>query len=302
MIRMAQRGAARPVWMERPTGVGRGARAVVLTVVVLVVLFPFLTVLSTSLSSEQELTAHGGFVLFPIHPTLAAYQAIMAGGIVTRAVTVSFGITTVGTLLSLACTAAMAYALSRPVIGRRPVLLMVLFTFLFAPGIIPVYLVVRQLGMLNTYQSLIIPTLVNAFNLVVLRSFFMGVPRDLVDSATMDGASELSILTRIMLPLSKGVLAVIGLFYAVAYWNAFFNAILYLNDTAKWPLQLVLRLYVLQGQPMPGTADVVQGTEMPAPQAIEMAVVVIAVVPILLAYPFLQRYFTKGVLTGAIKG
>ena len=294
---------SRPPWLERPTVAGRALKLAVLAVVTLAVVYPFATVVATSLASDQDVLDSGGLVLIPRHPNLAAYSTILQGGVITHAVLVSVGVTLVGTLLSLATTVAMAYGLSRRgVVGSRPILLIALFTLMFTPGIIPNYLLVKQLGLLNNYASLILPVLLNAFNLVVLRGFFMGIPQDLIDSARMDGAGDVRILTAIVLPLSKAVLAVIALFYAVSYWNAFFNALLYLNDSGKWPLQLVLRLYVLQGAPLPGTVALSPDMAPPPTQSVQMAVVVIALVPILLVYPFLQRYFTRGVLTGAIKG
>jgi putative aldouronate transport system permease protein len=213
---------------------------------------------------------------------------------------VSIGVTIIGTLVSLVTTTAMAYGLSRPILFGRAILLIAVFTLLFTPGIIPNYLVVRQLGLLNTYASLILPVMISAFNLVVMRQFFMGIPQELIDSAKIDGAGDLRVLLSIVLPLSGPVIAVVALFYAVAYWNAFFNALLYLGDTGMWPLQLVLRTYVLQGTVMPGIAD--SSDAIPPVEATRMAVLVVALVPILLVYPFLQRYFTRGVLTGAIKG
>ncbi|MGH4030184.1 carbohydrate ABC transporter permease [Actinomycetota bacterium Odt1-20B] len=291
----------RPAWEEPPTRVGSAAKAVVLTVLVAVMVLPFLTVLSTSLASRKEITEAGGFVLFPTDPTLDAYRTILSGGIVSRAVMVSVGITVVGTALSLLTTIALAYALSkRGVPGSKPVLLLVLFTLLFAPGMVPMYVVVKELGLLDSYWSLILPVLINAFNLVVLRAFFMNIPEELYQAARIDGAGDWRILTRIVLPLSKGVIAVVGLFYAVTYWNAFFNAMLYLNDSGKWPVQLVLRTYVVQGKSISG--DQLGVAHMPPQQSISMAVVMLALIPILLLFPFLQKYFTKGVLTGAIKG
>jgi putative aldouronate transport system permease protein len=206
--------------------------------------------------------------------------------------------------LSMALTTTMAYALTRTreVPGSRLALLLVLGTLMFSAGIIPNYLLVKSLHLLNSYLALILPGAVSAFNLVVIRQFFMGIPQELIDSARMDGANDLQILVRIMLPLSKAVLAVIALFYAVGYWNDFFNALLYLDDASMWPVQLVLRQYVLQGTPL---GDVQMNPllgEPPPPQSFQMAVVVLGTLPILLVYPLLQRYFTKGVLTGAIKG
>src|SRR5262249_17393204 len=193
------------------------------------------------LASEADVLKHGGLVIWPEHPTLNSYRTIFAGGVVTRAITVSVGITVIGTLLSLAVTIGMAYGLSRRIWGSRFFLLLALTTLLFTPGIIANYLAVKQLGLLNTYASLILPVLVNAFNLVVLPQFFMNIPQEVIDSAKIDGANDWDVLLSIILPLSKAVIAVVALFYAVGYWNNFFQALLYLNDSAMWPLQLVLR-------------------------------------------------------------
>jgi putative aldouronate transport system permease protein len=285
--------------MEKPKPVTQAAKAVALVAVVLLVCVPFLVILSTSLASQREVVAGGGWVLWPQDPTFKAYEDILAGGVVTHALGVSAGVTVIGTLLSLACTVTLAYALSRPgVFGGKPVLLLVLFTFLFPPGMIPSFLVVKELGLLDSYASLVLPVLVNVFNLVVLRGFFQGIPEELYEAARLDGAGDWRVLWSIVLPLSKAALAVVGLFYAVAYWNSWFYASLYL-ESDHWPLQQVLRTYVVAGS---GLTDTTTGeAAVNAPQTIQMAVLVIATVPILLVYPFLQKYFTKGVLTGAIK-
>ena len=292
--------AERPAWLERENRLERSVKIGVFAVVIFAVVYPFLSVLATSLASEPDVIKNGGLVIWPEHPTFNAYRTIFAGGVVTRAITVSMGITVVGTLLSLAVTIGMAYGLSRRVWGGKYFLLLALFTLLFTPGIIPNYLAVKQYGLLNSYASLILPVLVSAFNLVVLRQFFMNIPSELLDSARIDGANDWDILLKIVLPLSKAVVAVVALFYAVSYWNDFFNALLYLNDSSMWPLQLVLRLYVVQGAPLPSGGEVSENA--PPLQSIQMAVVVIAMIPILCVYPFLQRYFTRGVLSGAIKG
>ena len=184
--------------------------------------------------------------------------------------------------------------------GGMLTLFLVLGTLLFNAGIIPNYLLVRYLGMLNTYQSLIVPGLISAFNLVVVRQFFMNIPADLIDAAMMDGANPFQIFWQIILPLSKAVLAVVALFYGVALWSDYFHPLLYLNNTAMWPIPLVLRLYVLQGQALSGAVQV--GQPLPPATTVQMAVVILATLPILVVYPFLQRYFTQGVLAGAIKG
>jgi ABC-type glycerol-3-phosphate transport system permease component len=289
-------------WMERPSRGLRIAKAAFLTLVVLLMVFPFISVIATSFASDEDILQVGGYVLFPRHPTLNAYRVILQNGIVAHALMVSVGVTVVGTIASMVLTVAMAFGLSRRVRGLRPVLFLVLFTMLFTPGIIPSYLVVKQLGLLNNYAALILPVMINAFNLVVLRQFFMEIPKEIMDSARIDGAGEIGTLRHIVLPLSKPVLAVVGLFYTVSYWNAFFNALLYLNSNESWPLQLVVRMYVLQGM-FSGGAAYASGDASPmVPQSLQMAVVMIATIPIIVVYPFLQRYFTSGVLSGAIKG
>jgi putative aldouronate transport system permease protein len=295
--------------MERPTPAGSVLKAAALTLVVLAVLFPLYVVVLTSISSQSSVAEAGGLVIVPHGITLGAYTDLFAGGVVTRSVIVSTGITLVGTLVSVTVTVMAAYGLSRPTsLWHRPLLFVILLTFLFGPGIIPTYLLVQSLGLIDNYAALILPGAIAAFNIVVMRAFFMNsIPQDLIDSARLDGAGEFRILREIVLPLSKAVTAVIALFYGVGYWNAFFNALIYLNDNAKWPLQLVLRAYVLQGQPIPGVNAVQQAQANSlvgsAPTlAVKMAVITLAVVPIVIVYPFVQRHFNKGVIIGAVKG
>jgi putative aldouronate transport system permease protein len=298
----------RAVWEEEPTAVGRVGKPVVLALIALAVAFPLYVVVVTSLSSTEAVTRAGGLVVVPRDLTIAAYVQLLSGGVVTRALVISVLITLIGTAFSLWVTVLAAYGLSRPgSLFHRPLLFVVLLTFLFGPGIIPSYLLVNSLGLIDSYASLILPTAVSAFNLIVMRAFFMAIPAELIDSARIDGAGEFAILRRIVMPLSKAVVAVVGLFYAVGYWNAFFNALLYLNDNNKWPLQMVLRTYIVEQQALPtGAGGVASGVGLglaPAPGlAIKMAIVVIAIVPVLLVYPFIQRHFTKGVIIGAVKG
>lgn len=305
--RRSEEETGRPVWEEEPSFLGRLSKPVVLGLVVLIVAFPLYVVVVTSLSSTEAVTRAGGLVVVPRELTVAAYVQLLSGGVVTRALMISTVITLVGTFFSLAITVLAAYGLSRPgSLLHRPLLFIVLLTFLFGPGIIPSYLLVNSLGLIDSYGSLILPTAVSAFNLIVMRSFFMGIPGELIDSARIDGAGEFAVLTRIVMPLSRAVVAVVGLFYAVGYWNAFFNALLYINDNNKWPLQMVLRTYIVQASPLPTGAGGISSVGMgldPAPTlAIKMAIVVIAIVPVLVIYPFIQKHFTKGVIIGAVKG
>ena len=292
-----------PVWMEKPHPLVRAAKGVALAVCALLVIIPFWSIVATSLADQQTINASGGgMVMWPDGISLDAYRAVLSGGVVTRAMIISISITVVGTLLSLAATAGLAYWLSRPgAYGAKPVLLLVLGAVLFGPGIIPSYLVVKELNLLDSFASLILPVLINAFNVIVMRAFFQELPQELFESAAIDGASNATILFRIVLPLSKAVLAVVGLFYAVAYWNAFFNALLYIQSTDKWPMALVLRTYVVNQTTIGG--DQVSIAEALPPQlSLQMATLVIAIVPILIVYPFLQRHFAKGVMIGAVKG
>ncbi|MFE9769323.1 carbohydrate ABC transporter permease [Streptomyces sp. NPDC005808] len=282
----------------------RSVKSLILLICVILVLLPFVAIVSTSLADSAEVTKAGGYVLWPDHPTVTAYQALLNGGIVSKAMLVSVGITVVGTALSLVSSIMLAYGLSRPgSFGHKPVLLLLLMSMLFVPGVIPSYLMVKQLGLINSYWSLILPTMINAFNVIVLRSFFMSVPQELIDAARIDGASEVNILTKVVLPLSKASVAVIGLFYAVTYWNAFFNALLYINDASKWPMQLVLRTYVINNAQLSGgQVDVAAGAPLPPAQSLQAAILVLSIVPIVVIYPFLQRHMNKGVMIGAVKG
>lgn len=295
----------RPVWEEKPTAVGGVVKFVVLVGIVLAVVYPLYTIVLTSLSTQPTITEAGGLVTVPGELTLSAYRQILSGGIITRAALVSVGVTAVGTIISTTVSILCAYGLSRPSsFGHRPLLFMLLITMFFGAGIIPTYLLVSNLGLINSYWSLILPGAVSAFNVLLLRNFFMGIDSGITDAARIDGAGEWRVLGQIVLPMSKAVTAVIALFYGVGYWNAFFNAMLYINDNAKWPLQLVLRSYVLQGVTLPGSGvgqvDVADGAVTGLP--VKMAIMVLAVIPVLLVYPFVQRHFTKGVIFGAIKG
>jgi multiple sugar transport system permease protein/putative aldouronate transport system permease protein len=295
-VQVAGRRRITNVW----TATWKGA---ILIVACLLVVIPFLSVVSTSLADQRQITESGGFVLWPLHPSLTAYQSVLAGGVVTRALLVSVGITVVGTVISLACTIGLAYGLSRPnALGHRPLLMIVLFTLLFAPGIIPGYLVVQYLGLLNSYAALILPVAINAFNVIVMRSFFMDIPSELLDAARIDGANDFQVLWRVVIPVSRAVIAVVALFYAVAYWNSFFTALLYINDTEMWPMQLVVRTFVIDSTSVSSDVPVQPGQAAPPQQSLKMAILVLSILPILLFYPFLQRNFSKGALTGAVKG
>lgn len=289
--------------MPAPGPVENIIKGIVLVVICIMVIVPFLGIISTSLASPDQVAEAGGFVLFPTSIDLTAYKSVLSGGVVSRSILVSGFVTIVGTTLSLTLTCLLGWALSRRgTVGNRAMLLLVLVSLLFNPGMIPSYLVVQQFGLLNSLWALIIPTAVSAFNVIVVRAFFSELPQELLESATIDGATEWQLFRFFGLPLSRAVLAVVGLFYGVGYWNSFFSALLYINDAAKWPLQLVLRTYVVNDVPM-GTQDLGAAAEaMPPQTSIQMAILVISIIPILIVYPFLQKHFAKGMLTGAVKG
>jgi ABC-type glycerol-3-phosphate transport system permease component len=295
--------ADRPPWQERPRAANQGAKTGAITVIVAVIAVPLYMIVVTSLSTQSSINQAGGMVIWPHGLSLAAYADIVSGGVVGRALVISLGITAVGTGLSMIVTILAAYGMSRAgSFGHRTILWIMLITMFFNGGIIPLFLVVSALGGYDQYWALIAPSAVSVFNVIVMRSFFSGTAQDLIDSARIDGAGDWRILWRIVLPTSRAVTAVIALFYAVGYWNSWFNIMLFMpSDSSKWPLQMVLYDDLTQNSQMVNSAAAgFQGT---APTlALQMAVVTITIIPVLLVYPFVQKHFTKGVLLGAVKG
>ena len=288
-------------WEEKPTIVGQTAKGVSIGVIMLLILFPLYAIALTSLSSAETVNETGGLVIWPTDGiTFEAYEHMFRNPVVLRALVVSLLITAGGTLLSVVVSILGAYSLSRPgSFGHKTILFSVLLMFVIFPGLIPVYLWVSAIGLRDNYLAIILPMAVSAFNVVVLRAFFMNIPQELFDSARIDGAGEFRILWQIVTPLSKAVIAVVTLFYAVAYWNNWFNAFLYLDSTSKWPLALVLRTYVVESAPLPQASGL---STAPPTLAVKMAIVMIAIVPALIIYPFVQKHFKKGVIVGAVKG
>ncbi|WP_168120414.1 carbohydrate ABC transporter permease [Paenibacillus sp. HB172176] len=277
--------------------------AIVLAIFAMLSFIPFLYVVAASFTSSAELLRKG-FVLFPTSFSLDGYRYIFSTSTITRSLCVTIILAVVGTLINLFATVLMAYPLARKdLAGRRFLMLMIVFTLIFSGGMIPTYLVVKSLHLLDSYWSLVLPGLINAFNLIVLKNFFQQLPEGLEESARIDGCSDYGVLFRIVLPLSGSALATFGLFYAVGHWNTFFNAILYMNDAHKWPIQVWLRQIIILSQGGIGDSQNFDDSFIvPPPAIIKMAVIVISTVPILLVYPFLQRHFAKGVLLGSVKG
>ncbi|MDQ0232009.1 carbohydrate ABC transporter permease [Metabacillus malikii] len=271
----------------------------ILLIIALICLLPFVNVIASSFASTKEVVEKP-FILFPTTFTLNAYEYIFSTPTLFKSFFVSIGVTGVGTLISMVLTSFMAYSLSRKYLyGRRAINFVVVFTMLFSGGMIPTYLVVRNLGLIDTYWALMLPVAVNAFNLIIMRNFFQAIPDSLEESAKMDGYNDMMIFFKIILPLSLPSIATISLFYAVAYWNEYMNAILYLNSSEKWPIQVLLRQIVIVSSGM--QADTTAVDIQPPAQTIKMAVITVATLPMLILYPFLQKYFVKGAFVGSVK-
>ncbi|MNI11008.1 Inner membrane ABC transporter permease protein YcjP [compost metagenome] len=275
-----------------------------LAIVALITLFPIYYIFVVSFTDPDEYMTKG-LVLFPQHWSLKSYQYLLSNSSFLRASGVSGFLASVGTLLSLTVTAAGAYALSRKrLTGRRPILMLILLTTLFQPGLIPPYLLMRDLGLINSIWALILPVLSSGWYVILMKGFFDSIPDSLEEAATIDGYSDLGIWFRIILPLSLPAMAAFGLFYAVAYWNTFFAAVLYINNPEKWPLQILLQTLLIDSSST-ASGDIAQELtsqqRLPS-ETLKMAAVVIATVPIMMVYPFLQKHFAKGAMVGSVKG
>jgi multiple sugar transport system permease protein/putative aldouronate transport system permease protein len=300
------RRSARPPWQEPPTPVGQAAKGLTLGGMLAVILVPLWIIVVTSLSTPGAVNRAGGLVIWPDGLSFEAYREMLNDTTVRTALLVSLGITLIGTAVSMVVSVLCAYGLSRPrSFGHRFILVLLVVTMFVSGGLIPTFLVVTGLGGYDQWWALILPSSVSVFNILVLRSFYSSTSADLIDAARIDGAGEWRTLWSVVLPTSRAVTAVIALFYAVGYWNSFFNVMLYMpTDSPKWPLQYVLYTYVNRGNGMPGSVNAGFGSThaQTAPLSIQMAVVVLTLVPLLIVYPFVQKHFRTGVLTGAIKG
>lgn len=275
----------------------------VLLLIAIVTILPFVHVFAGSFTTVGELVRKP-FVLIPTEWSLEAYKFIFSTNVIFKALGVSIGVTLFGTLFSMLLTALMAYGLSKPqLLGRKTIMFVVVFTMLFSGGLIPSFLVVKAMGLIDSLAALVIPTAINAFNLIIMRNFFQNLPDGLEESAKIDGAGYWGIFTKIVIPLSMPAIATISLFYAVTYWNTYLPAILYLDDAGKWPIQVILRQIVVLATGLAGdTSEFGSDYVRPPEQTVKMAVIVVATIPILIVYPFLQKHFAKGALIGSIKG
>jgi putative aldouronate transport system permease protein len=272
-------------------------------ILIILMVYPFWHIVMYSIS-DVRLAMRGGLFLWPRGFSLETYRVVLKNPVVLSGFRVSVIVTVIGTAFATFFTATTAYPLSKKRMrGRTFFSLYVLFTMLFNGGMIPTYLLVKSLGLIDTLWALILPNAIHAWNIFVMRNFFATIPESLEESARIDGASDLLIFFKIILPLSKAVLATIGLFLAVGYWNDFFSTILYIQSRNKWALQAVLREIVTNTEmamSRQGMSAVHRQTI--TTQSVIMANIVIVTVPIILVYPFVQKYFVKGVMIGSVKG
>jgi putative aldouronate transport system permease protein len=275
--------------------------AIFLTIVLLIILIPFWRVVVTAFIPLDIYTREGvPFLLSPTEWTFEAFRQLLGHSFFPRAALNSVIITLLGTAISMVLTIPLAYGLStRSLPGRKLIMTLVLFTYLFSPGLIPVYLLITGMELTNNYLAIILPPAVSVYNTLVMMSFFEGLPDDLKEVARLDGANELQVLWYVILPLSKPILLTIGLFYAVFYWNEFFTPLLYLNDNDLMPLPVLLRNILISAS----FNEYVEYNAFSSSsiESLKAAGVLITMIPMLLLYPWIQRYFTKGTLVGGVK-
>lgn len=272
----------------------------IMVIVLVITLYPFWYVIVCSLSSITHVTT-STFILWPDGIHLDAYRQVFRNNLIPTAYGNTIFITLVGTVLSMLMTTLGAFVLSRRDLpGRKSMTLFVVITMMFNGGLVPFYLVVRSLNLLNSLWSLILPCCISSYNMIILRNFFQSVPESLYESASLDGCSLTVYLLKILLPLSMPAMATITLFYAVGYWNAYFYSIIFISERVKWPMQTVLRQILMTTQSSTMLYD--NGSQTMPSEMLKDAMIVITALPIICVYPFLQRFFVKGVMVGSIKG
>lgn len=269
---------------------------------IFVTLYPFLYVFFSSISDPGLLAQNRGLLIKPLGFTFRAYQLVFENPMILIGYGNTLFYVFVGTTINIILTSLGAYALSRKnVMLSKPIMLMIVFTMFFSGGLVPTYLLIGKLGMIDTRWALIIPNAISAWNLIIMRTAFKSIPDSLEESARMDGANDFTILFRIILPLSLPVLAVMILFYGVGHWNAYFSAMIYLRDRSLFPLQLILREILITNSTEDFITGVTGGDRYPIGETVKYATIIVATLPILFLYPFLQKYFVKGVLIGSLK-
>lgn len=276
----------------------------IMILLVIVTLYPCYYVVVASVSDPTRIYEGSGMLLYPKGFSIAAYKNVLAYKPLWMGYLNTIFYVGVGGFLSVIVTIMAAFGLTRRDLPFKNFLSMaIVFTMYFSGGLIPTYLVVKGLGLLNTRWALILPTMVTTYNLIITMSYFRGLPYELEEAAKIDGASDYRILLQVMIPLAKPIIAVIALYYMVAIWNSYFQAMIYLTDRDLYPLQLVLREILIQGDTASvGGAAAQAGDVQSYAENLKFAVIVVSTIPILCVYPFIQRYFVKGVTIGAVKG
>ncbi|MEV6969919.1 carbohydrate ABC transporter permease [Hamadaea sp. NPDC051192] len=273
---------------------------VVLLALAAITVLPLLYVVAGSFATEAEIDSRP-FFLWPQKFVTDGYDYIFASGTFLRALLTTICVTAVGTVVQVGLTLTMAYPLSKRALpGRTMAINLVVFTLVFSGGMIPTYLVVRDLGLLDSYWALILPLAINPFYLLIVKSFFQELPEALEEAARIDGCNELGVFWRIVLPLSKPVIATFSLFYAVGIWNDYMSPLLYIDDERKWTVQVLVRQLTAANADSENALNALEGAFFPQ-QGVKFAIIVLATLPILLVYPFLQKHFAKGVLIGSVK-
>lgn len=270
----------------------------------IIMIYPLLYVVFASVSNPDLFVAHTGVLLAPTGFTWKAYESVLSNPYILSGYKITIFVVVAGVLVNLFMTALGAYALSRPTLAfRRPLMLLIMFTMYFSGGMIPSYFNVQDLGLMDSLWALILPGAISTMNLIIMRTSFEAIPQSLEESARIDGANEFVILFRIIIPLSKAVFAVMVLYYGVGHWNSWFSASLYIKERSRFPLQLILREILVkeQANDMMSTSDL-NDQFINLKETIKYATVMVATIPILCVYPFIQKYFNKGVMIGAVKG
>ncbi len=276
--------------------------ALLLVFIILLTLYPFIYVLFASLSDANKLAMHTGPLFAPIGFSLASYQAVLKNASIWIGFRNTLFYELVGLTINMSCTILGGYALSRKQLAaRKPIMLLVLFCMLFKGGLIPNYILIRQLNLMNTLWALTLPVAISTMNLIIMRTSFEAMPLSLEESAKIDGANDFLILFKIAIPLCVPTILTLLLYYAVNHWNSWFPASIYIRDRSKLPLQMFLREILLQGRTGDTSGDVSENMTYLA-ASYKYSTIIVSTVPILVIYPFIQRFFVKGVMVGAVKG
>ena len=271
-------------------------------ILVIITAYPFLYVVMASFSDSNTFMAYNGLLWRPLNPNVRSYAAVFKNRLIYSGYMNTIFIVASGLAINMALTSFAAYGLSRRnLYFKKPIMFLIVVTMFFSGGLMPFYLTIKSYGLYNSIWAVILPSAINTFNVIICRTSFEAMPQSLEEAAEIDGAGHLTLLTRIILPVNKAVMSVVALYVVVAYWNSWFNASIFLTTKTKFPLQLILREIIVENQ----TNDMIVGVDIESvnsvSETIKYAVIIVSTLPVLCVYPFLQKYFVKGVLVGAVK-